>query len=168
MPENLQLSRTPTKGRTAAGLVTGIQPGSDSWMHLASSSSWKSWSGIAFECICLKHTEQIKKHLGIAGVRTTESVWRFVEANVPGAQIDLLMDRRDHTINVFEMKYSESEFAISKSYAAELKRKKEVFKKETKTKKAVFVTVLTTFGVQQNQYFHGYADNQLTMDALFD
>ena len=148
--------------------VEGSKPGSDTWLHLASSPSWKSWSGIAFECICLKHTKQIKKHLGIAGVRTTESVWRFVQEKVPGAQIDLLIDRSDHTINVFEMKYSEGEFVINNTYAAELKRKKEVFKRETKTKKTVFVTMLTTFGVQLNQYFHGYADNQLMMDALFD
>jgi hypothetical protein len=148
--------------------IEGSKPSADTWLHLASSPSWKSWSGIAFECICLKHTEQVKKHLGIAGVRTTESVWRFVEKNISGAQIDLLIDRSDHTINLCEMKYSESEYLINNTYAAELKRKKEIFKKETKTKKTVFVTMLTTFGVQQNKYFHGYADNQLTMDALFD
>ncbi len=86
----------------------------------------------------------------------------------PRAQIDLLIDRSDHTINLCEMKYSESEYLITNAYAGELKRKKETFKRETKTKKTVFVTMLTTFGVQQNKYFHGYADNQLTMDALFD
>lgn len=148
--------------------VEGSKPGAEAWQHLASSSSWKSWSGIAFECICLKHTQQIKKHLGIAGIRTSESVWRFVEPKIPGAQIDLLMDRSDHTINIFEMKYAEDDFVITNGYASELKRKKEVFKRESKTKKTVFVTMLTTFGVQENQYYHGYVDNQLTMDTLFD
>ncbi len=148
--------------------IQGSKPGANTWIHLTSSPGWKSWSGIAFECICLKHTEQIKKHLGIAGVRTTESVWRFVEKNIPGAQIDLLIDRSDHTINLCEIKYSESRYLITNTYAGELKRKKETFKRETKTKKTVFVTMLTTFGVQQNKYFHGYADNQLTMDALFE
>src|SRR5690242_16891775 len=62
--------------------IEGSRPARDTWLHLTSSSSWKSWSGIAFECICLKHTDQIKKHLGIAGVRTTESVWRFVQEDV--------------------------------------------------------------------------------------
>lgn len=148
--------------------VEGRKPAQDTWLHLASAATWKSWSGIAFESICLKHTEQIKKHLGIGGVRTTESVWRFAEKDAPGAQIDLLIDRSDHTINLCEMKYSESEYVIGKAYAMELKRKKDVFKKETKTKKTVFVTMVSTFGVEQNKYFHGYADNQLTMDALFD
>lgn len=148
--------------------IDGSKPGANTWLHLSSSSSWKSWNGIAFECICLKHTELVKKHLGIAGVRTTESVWRFVEQYVPGAQIDLLIDRSDHTINLCEMKYSESEFLITKAYAEELKRKKEVFKRETKTKKTVFITMITTFGVQQNIHFIGNVDNQLTIDALFD
>jgi uncharacterized protein len=115
--------------------IEGSKSGADTWLHLSSSVSWKSWSGIAFECICLKHTEQIKKHLGIAGVRTTESVWRFVEKNIPGGQIDLLIDRGDHTINLVEIKYSESEYSINNTYAGELKRKRETFKRETGTKK---------------------------------
>ncbi|RVT99769.1 hypothetical protein EOD41_15095 [Mucilaginibacter limnophilus] len=31
------------------------------------SSSWRSWSGTAFESVCLKHIKEIKAALGIAG-----------------------------------------------------------------------------------------------------
>lgn len=140
----------------------------NTWIRLSSTSSWKSWSGIAFETICLKHIEQIKKGLGISAVQTIESVWRYVpRKDTTGAQIDLLIDRNDHSINVCEIKYSDSEYTVTKAYAEELKRKKDVFKSETKTKKTVFVTMITTFGVISNIHAIGNVDNQLTMDLLF-
>lgn len=141
----------------------------NTWIRLSSTSSWKSWSGIAFETICLKHIEQIKKALGIAAVQTTESVWRYVPGKgMPGAQIDLLIDRNDYSINICEMKYSDSEYTVTKTYAEELKRKRDVLRRETKTKKTVFITMVTTFGVLKNVHSIGNVDNQLTMDALFD
>ena len=140
----------------------------NTWMRLSSTPSWKSWSGIAFETICLKHIEQIKFALGIAAVQTTESVWRHVPGKgVPGAQIDLLIDRNDYTINLCEMKYTDAEYTVTKAYAEELKRKKDVFKRETKTRKTVFITLMTTFGVSTNIHSTGTVDNQLTMDILF-
>lgn len=140
----------------------------NTWTRLSSTASRKSWSGIAFETICLKHFEQIKKGLGIAAVHTTESVWRYVPGKgMPGAQIDLLIDRNDHSINICEMKYSDAEYAVTKAYADDLKRKKDVFKRETKTKKTVFITMVTTFGVVNNIHSVGNVDNQLTMEALF-
>jgi hypothetical protein len=130
---------------------------------------WKSWSGTAFETICLKHIEQIKKGLGIAAVQTTESVWRFVPGDdQPGAQIDLLIDRSDHCINICEMKYSDTEYTVTKDYVGDLKRKRDVFKTVTKTKKTIFITLITTFGVLQNAHATGNVQNQLTMDALFE
>jgi ribosomal protein S8 len=141
----------------------------NTWIKIADSSSWKSWSGIAFETICLKHMEQIKKGLGIAAVQTTESVWRFVPGgDQSGAQIDLLIDRSDHCINICEMKYSDTEYTITKDYAGDLKRKRDVFKTVTKTKKTIFITLITTFGVLQNTHAIGNVQNQLTMDALFE
>lgn len=140
----------------------------NAWVRLSSSSSWKSWSGIAFETICLKHIEQIKAALGIAAVHTTESVWRYIGGkDVDGAQIDLLIDRNDYCINICEMKYSDSEYTITKAYAEDLKRKREVFKRQTKTKKTVFVTMVTTFGITSNMHSVGNVDSQMTMDELF-
>ncbi|MCH5687522.1 MarR family transcriptional regulator [Niabella sp. W65] len=36
--------------------------GKGTWTRLFTSSSWKSWSGLAFESICMKHIVAIKKH----------------------------------------------------------------------------------------------------------
>ncbi|MEO8413811.1 MAG: ATPase [Ginsengibacter sp.] len=116
----------------------------------------------------MKHISQHKKVLGIAAVHTEESAWRHLSKKGKGAQIDLLIDRRDFVINICEMKYSESQFVIDKGYAGELENKRDVFKQETGTKKSLFLTLVTTFGVKENDYFIKLVQNSVTMDALFD
>ena len=116
----------------------------------------------------MKHIPQIKKALGISAVHTEESAWRYLPKKGKGAQIDLLLDRKDFVINICEMKYSESEFVIDKTYAGELENKRDVFKQETGTKKSLFLTLVTTFGAKQNDYFSRLIQNSITMDALFN
>jgi AAA+ ATPase superfamily predicted ATPase len=142
--------------------------GKGSWMKKAASQSWKSWSGIAFENICLKHAGQIKDAVGISGIYTEESAWRSKTGqSVDGAQIDLLIDRGDVSINICEMKFSTEEFVIDKSYATALQRKLAVFKAQTKTKKTLFLTMVTTYGTRENTYSTGLVQNEVTMDDLF-
>jgi AAA+ ATPase superfamily predicted ATPase len=138
------------------------------WQSFSTGQSWKSWSGIAFERVCLKHIPQLKKALGIAGVHTEESAWRHLPKKGKGAQIDLLLDRKDFVINICEMKYSESEFVIDKGYASDLENKRDVFKRETGTKKSLFLILVTTFGVKGNEYFTKLVQNSITMDSLFE
>src|ERR1700733_10194488 len=40
--------------------------GAGTWLRLSERASWKSWSGYAFEAICLKHIPQIREALNIA------------------------------------------------------------------------------------------------------
>lgn len=94
---------------------------------------------------------QIKKALNIATMYTEQSVWRHVSGkDQPGAQIYLLLDRKDHCMNLCEMKYSIEEFTINKKYAEELAQKKSVFIARTKTKKTIFLTMIITYGVVRN------------------
>ncbi len=65
------------------------------------------------------------------------------------------------------MKYSIHPFTITKKYAADLRNKIGVFKSETKTRKSVFLTLITTFGIQQNGYFAGLVQNEIQMEELF-
>lgn len=138
----------------------------DSWMTGLDSPSLKAWSGYAFEQVCLAHLGSIKKALGIAAIRTSASSWTG-EVNGKGAQIDLLIDRMDQIINVCEMKFSINDFAITRSYFDELRNKIAVFKEHTGTRKAIYLTFVTTFGLQQNEYSTSLVQNSLTMDALF-
>lgn len=145
-----------------------LQSGKDFWLKMSTTPSWKSWSGYAFENICLKHTAQIKNALGIAAVNTQESVWRHVPGKgEKGAQIDLLIDRQDNCINICEMKFSTSEYSINPSYATELKNKINVFHEKTKTRKTLFLTMITTHGVKQNANYLGLVQQELKMDILF-
>ncbi len=143
--------------------------GTGTWERLSEQASWKSWSGYAFEAVCFKHIPQIKAALGIASIYTEESVWRFIPVKgQPGAQIDLLLDRRDYCINICEMKFSTNQFTITKKYSAELVLKKQVFIDKIKPKKTVFITMITTYGVAPNAYSKGIVQSELTMDSLFE
>jgi AAA+ ATPase superfamily predicted ATPase len=142
--------------------------GNGTWLKFSDSQSWKSWSGVAFERVCLKHIEQLKKALGISVVYTEESAWRYTSKNEKGAQIDLLIDRRDFIIHICEMKYSKSVFTIDKKYAEELIHKMDAFSQQTRTNKSLFVTMVTTFGIKENDYASQLVQNYITMDALFE
>jgi len=142
--------------------------GQGTWLKLSSSQSWKSWSGNAFESICLKHSKEIKSALGISGVYTEESAWRYIgDKNNKGTQIDLLFDRQDFCISICEMKFTNTVFNIDKAYASELQNKLEVFKERTGTKKTLFLTMITTFGIKDNIYKTGLVQNEITMKDLF-
>ncbi|NVO19534.1 MAG: AAA family ATPase [Bacteroidetes bacterium] len=142
--------------------------GPGTWIRFSTGASWKSWSGYAFENICIKHTILLKKALGIENVHTESSVWRCSPENrQPGAQIDLLIDRRDQCINVCEIKFSIHDFEITKSYATELESKLKIFQERTKTRKSLFLTMVTTYGVKNPEKYAGLVQNEITMDALF-
>jgi len=99
------------------------------WLNLTNSPKFYAWAGISFEMICLLHISQIKQSLGIGGVQTSVSAW-----SGDGAQIDLIIDRKDHVINLCEMKFSINEFEIDKAYSENLRNKLEAFRASTQTK----------------------------------
>ena len=80
------------------------------WTNSLRSPLFKTWSGLAFEMLCLNHVEQMKIALGISGVQCRVCSWRTHKNKVKGAQIDLLIDRADQTINLCEMKFSKTEY----------------------------------------------------------
>lgn len=139
------------------------------WKKFSQTQTYKIWTGFAFENVCLKHISQIKKALGISGVYSETSTYlsKQVEGR-SGIQIDLLVDRNDHVINLFELKFYNSDFRISKDYAKELRTKRTTFKENTKTRKQIFWTLITTFGLEVNEHSIGLIDQVLTMDALFE
>ncbi|HEY6899405.1 MAG TPA: ATP-binding protein [Puia sp.] len=140
------------------------QSGEGSWLSRIDSPSWRAWSGYAYESICLQHITALKKALGISGVYTETSSW--IDKN-QHAQIDLLIDRRDHVINICEVKFSQHPFILSKSDKENLEKKVFTFKQETKTRKTLFPTLITTFGHTQNINSLGFIQNSITMDDLF-
>ncbi len=144
--------------------------GQGTWLMFSTGASWKSWSGIAYESICMKHIDQLKDAIGIKNVYSEVSVWRYQprSANEQGVQIDLLIDRADRCINLCEMKFASEPFEITKPYAKELDNKLKVFQEHTKTKKALFITMVTTYGVKNAKAYPALIQKTITMDALFE
>jgi len=139
------------------------------WTNGLDNPSRRSWAGYTFEQLCLYHIEQIRKSLGITGVQCDISSWFHKNSENPrarGAQIDLLIDRRDRVINICEMKYSVSEFTISKEYDEILRNKIETFREDSGTKKALHLTMVTTYGVKRGTYSNR-VQSQITLDDLF-
>lgn len=142
--------------------------GTDTWNLLGQTPAIKAWSGYAYESICLKHLPQIKKALGIAGIQSVSS--SFLKKGTKtekGTQIDLLLDRNDQVINLFEIKFSNQLFSISKAYFENLSDKVNIFKATTKTRKQLFLVFITTFGLTENQYSSGIVSRSLTLEDLF-
>lgn len=137
------------------------------WSASIDSPIHRVWSGLAFERLCLAHIQQIKAGLGITGVLSNVYSWRKeADENSGGAQIDLLIDRNDQVVNICEMKYALSEFCITADDERNLRHKKSVFIESTNTRKAVHITMVTTYGVQKNSHF-GIIQNEITLDDLF-
>jgi hypothetical protein len=136
------------------------------WTNFIENARHRVWSGYAFEQVCLAHLPQIKKALGISGVLTHTASWRSRDSK-NGAQIDLLIERNDNVINLCEMKFAKEPFIIDKKYDETLRNKRAAFKYESKTRKSVHLTMITTYGIKHNEYW-GNIQSELTMDNLFD
>ena len=71
-------------------------------------------------------------------------------ADETGTQIDLVIDRSDHVINLCEIKFYNQIFILSKEYAPQLRQNAEVFRRVTKTKEQLFHLLITTFALKAN------------------
>ena len=139
------------------------------WQRLSQTTVYKSWSGYAFESLCLKHIPQIKKALQIDGIYSETASFTFAgNDEIGGTQIDLLIDRNDNVINLCELKFYNDKFTITKSYAKKLQQKRTIFKIIAKTKKQIFITLITTYGLLHNKHSLGLVDNALDLEILFE
>lgn len=154
-------------------LLRSASPVANYWNRIVKTPSWHEWTGHAFETIVLKHVDKVKAALGITGVASEESHWQHTpkkndsEVSHRGAEIDLIIDRADDCINLCEIKFCNTEFQIDKEYALQLERKRDVFQKVTGTKKTIFITLITPYGIIKNEHSTGLVDQELTADHLF-
>lgn len=139
------------------------------WAHQLETSKINAWMGIAFERVCLLHVKQMKFKLGISGVLTRENAWscqRNLDNGIMGSQIDLLIVRKDHVINLCEMKYSQFEYMINEKVDKDIRKKINDFQTVTKTKYTIFPTLVTTYGLIENIY-SGNIQSVITLNDLF-
>ena len=65
------------------------------------------------------------------------------------------------------MKYtSDTEYVITKDEDAKLRNKRAAYREQTKTKKAIHLTMITPDGVKRNSYWNDI-QSEVTLDDLF-
>lgn len=140
------------------------------WSHNFESRSIESWQGLSFELLCKLHGEQIKKALGISGMSCGLSTWKAIankETSIPGAQIDLIIDRSDRMVHLCEIKFSKGPYRITGDYEQKLRERMELFRELTKTRKSLVHTFVTTYGVADGIH-SSVVHSEVTMEALFE
>ena len=135
------------------------------WTNYTSDPAHYAWCGYAFERLCMAHIEQIKQKLGISGIITNVCAFRSSQQK-GGAQIDMVIDRRDGIINLCECKYSNKTYVLTEKDAVDLERKKEIFLLETGVKKSIHMTMITANGIAQNAYRNDI-QAEIILDDLF-
>lgn len=145
-------------------IKNNVGQGAGTWVQLFSKQTNKTWSGFAFETVCLKHIQEIKKALGVHIMHTVNSSW-----DNGHAQVDLVIDRDDNRIDLCEMKFHQGPFDIKKNYYEALLNKISEFKADNKTKtKNIVITMVTTHGVKNNKYKSNIVISDLVMGILFE
>lgn len=137
----------------------------DSWNEYINTPSYNAWCGNAFEIVCINHIEQIKSALGIRGIETHEFAWRSIEPG-GGAQIDLVIKRKDGVSNLCEMKFTNEEYSIDEDEHRKIENRLSRFQTMTETKDAIHVTLICGNGYKRSKY-SGIVQNVIVGDDLF-
>ena len=138
----------------------------DSWNEYINSPGYNSWRGNSFEIVCLNHIGQIKAKLGISGIETREFAWKS-SGKDKGAQIDLIISRKDGIINLCEMKYTNDKYALDSDEYSRIQNRIAQFQNEANVKHAIHVTLIAGNGYKKNKYSN-IIQNVITGDDLFE
>lgn len=136
------------------------------WQQNITSQAISTWRGYAFENVCFNHIEQIKFALGVPAVISNASAWSKKEDDTKGTQIDLIISRNDNVINMCEIKYYSGPFKVGKEYYAKILRRQSVLSEMVSSKKAIHSTLITTFGLVDNEYSSAFIKT-ISLDDLF-
>ena len=139
------------------------------WTNQLNTPVRNAWNGLAFERVCMWHTANIKRALGISGVLTDICAWSCAadpDKGLLGSQIDMVIVRKDQVIHLLEMKYSSSPYVINKKTSADLLRKRSDFITASGTRAAIHLTLVTPFGIVHNSYA-GDIQSEVTAADLF-
>lgn len=138
----------------------------DSWNEYINSPGYNSWRGNSFEVVCFNHINQIKAALGISGIETNEYAWRSGSSG-KGAQIDLVIARKDGVINLCEIKYTNEVYALDSEEHDKIQNRLTQFQKESGSKDAIHVTLICGDDYRQNKY-SGIIQNVIVGDDFFE
>jgi AAA+ ATPase superfamily predicted ATPase len=148
--------------------LIGQEVGNGFWMKKAGTPTYFNWLGYAFEAVCYKHISQIREALNIdAGTRV--GAWRYTprkETVEQGAQIDLLFERDDDAVTLFEIKCTEKPFELNKEYYEKLLNKIKIYNNVTRNKRQIFVVLISASGIKKTKYSDEIIDGVVTLENL--
>lgn len=124
-----------------------------------------AWAGYAFEQVCILHIDQIKQALGISGIACDVCSWIYKNEQ-HGAQIDLIIDRNDKSIDLCEIKYSVGQYELKKDYVEWMRERRNLFREVTGTKKTLRLTMIASGGIKPGKYTSGI-QGKVTLSDLF-
>lgn len=147
----------------------GLNNQKDVFLKLFIDPKFRVWCGYAFENTCFIHYRQIAKALGISAIFHEFSSFQFKgNETYRGIQVDLLIDRADGVINLCEVKFSNNDYKLTPSYKKNLRERAGTFASITQTRKSIFTTLITTYGLSNAQTHLDVIQNVLTLDDLFE
>lgn len=146
-----------------------LEPAVNHWLHHIDTPRYASWQGYCFENICFKHLSIIKKALNI-NEAALASPWQYQPSNdsETGAQIDVFFTRNDDAITLGEIKFTNKPYVIDKNAARTLRNKMNVFQKQTKTKKQLFLAMITNYGIKEGAYADELISGIVQIEDFFE
>lgn len=141
-------------------------------MSISQSDPKEAWADYAFTQVCLQHLPQIRQALGITGVLSKVYAWsvpapKDETGSVSSAtQPALIIDRADSVMNFCEMKYSHDEYGIDTASERSLRERMAQFRRSVSGKKTVRCTLITPYGVRQDEH-SALVAAQVLLDDLF-
>jgi uncharacterized protein len=140
----------------------------DAWLHYSKSQSFSVWQGYAFENLCFRHINAIKEALGISGIYSENASFYYKGSKAKtGFQIDMIINRSDHVMNICEMKFYNKEVTVDRVMADKLRIRRATFAELSKTKKLLLNTLITSYGCESNEHSLSQIDNVVTMQDFF-
>lgn len=140
------------------------------WTQHIKSPEVSTWQGLTFELVCLTHCQQIKKALGFGNVSASVYTWRHIPTKNDthnGAQIDLVIERADRLVHLFEIKFSGTKYPLTSKYVETLQERETIFHEVTKTNYGIVQTFITTYGVKNPETW-SIVHSEVTMNDLFN
>ena len=141
------------------------QKSSAFWMSIQGTPIFYAWAGLTFELIVLNHIEQVKQVLGIQGVISEEFAYRTKGNEEGGAQIDLLIDRKDNTVSVCEAKFTEGSYSFTHEEELKLRNRMLAVRAACEKHKSIQLVLVTTFGIAGGNK-RGIVNQEITLEDL--
>jgi hypothetical protein len=109
---------------------------SNYWLKTEGTQSYQTCAGYSFESVCMKYIDQIIQALGLSRIAISHSTWQDSNEKET-AQIDLVIEGSDKSCFLYEIKFCNTPYIITKE------------------------------GALENAPYFASVDQQITLDALF-